>query len=123
MDDRDRVRAAELLAELPEALQDDFMVSLVADFHGRMIGILRGWLGHPHGHIEAFALDMNSPAKRRISAGVWLLRTFAGLLDAVGARGWTAMTNIMNEPMRRMLTTRGAIELPGTHYVFVRRWR
>lgn len=123
MDEGDVVRVAELLNEEPDALRDDFMGSLVADDYGRLIGILRGWLGHPQGHIEVFQLDMQVSAKSRIRAGVWLLRTFEGLLDAIGARGWTAMTNTVNEPMRRMLTNRGAQVLPGQYDVFVRRWR
>ena len=123
MDEGDTVRVAELLHEEPTALRDDLMVSLVADYDGRLVAVLRGWLGHPHGHIEVFHVDLLASPKRRITASVWLLRTFEGLLDMVGARGWTAMTNDQNDAMIRMLTTRGALAIPGGHQVFVRRWR
>ena len=123
MDEGDTVRVAELLHEEPTAIRDDFMVSLVAEYEGRVLAILRGWLGHPHGHIEVFHVDMLASPKRRITASVWLLRTFEGLLENVGAYGWTAMTHDSNEAMIRMLTARGAMAIPGQHQVFVRRWR
>ena len=123
MDEWDTVRVAELLHDDPITLRDDFMVSLVAEWHDRVVAVLRGWLGHPHGHIEVFHVDMMASPKQRITASVWLLRTFEGLLEGIGARGWTAMTHDDNHAMIRMLTTRGALALPGSHQVFVRRWR
>ena len=57
MEDQDRVRVAELFNEPPEVIRDDYMVSLLADYHGRIVAVLRGWLGHPRGHIEMFHVE------------------------------------------------------------------
>lgn len=130
----DRVRVGELLGEAPDGIRDDFMTSLVAVDAGRILGVLRGWLGHPTGRIEWFGLDMTVPPVRRVKAAHGLLTTFEGLLSAVGATGWTAMTSVYNDAMQRLLRGRGATPTGG-HLVsgersdgplsvtFYRRWR
>lgn len=99
------------------------MVSLVAEWSGQMVATLRGWLGHPRGHIEMFHVEPSASPRHRYQSCVWLLRTFEGLLGAVGAKGWSAMTNEQNAAMTRMLTDREAVILPGQHHVFVKEWR
>ena len=123
MEDQDRVRVAELFNEPPEVIRDDYMVSLLAESHGRIVAVLRGWLGHPRGHIEMFHVEQLASPRERYAGSVWLLRAFEGLLDAIGARGWTAMTDEQDESMVKFLTRHGAQPLVGRQYIFVREWR
>ncbi len=123
MDEGDRSQVAVLLGESPERLRDDFMVSLVAEMGGTIVAVLRGWLGHPLGHVEQFDVNREASERQRYMGSVKLLRTFEGLLDAIGATGWTAQTNAENEIMVKFLTRHGASALPGQQVVFVREWR
>lgn len=122
MEERDHVRVAELFNESPAAIRDDYMVSLVAVYHGRIVAVLRGWLGHPRGHVEMFDVDYSASGRERYTGSVWLLRAFEGLLTNIGARGWTAMTGEQDDAMVRFLTRHGAKALDGRQVVFVKEW-
>jgi len=123
MDEDDKMAVSGILGESPERLRDDHMVSLVADWSGQIIAVLRGWLGHPYGHVEMFDVDWHAPPKRRVVASLWLIRTFEALCHSVGASGWTAQTAIRNAPMIRLLKFHvGAQMLPEVSQVFVKRW-
>jgi len=126
MDEGDRVRVAQLLDELPETMRDDYMVSLVADYHGRIVSVLRGWLGHPRGHIARLHVEWDpqlASYRERYQGSLWLLRAFEGLLTTIGAQGWTIMTDEHNRVMRRFLTRIGATAIEGHKIFFVREWR
>lgn len=123
MDGGDVPAVAALLSVDEAHLNDDFMVSLVAEWSGQFVALLRGWLGHPWGHIEVFEENPLASPRHRYQASVWLLRTFEGLLERVGAKGWTGMPHKRSTSAVKILQKHGAVIVPEERHLVMKMWR